>query len=71
MGSSNEEYNDCKSCKYISIDGDDYSTWGFANIWHECTVTSYDNLSSFPFIKTKCKKYKQKQNKNGSIKKTI
>ena len=59
MGASN--IKSCKNCKYISVEGDDYSNWGYFNEFYVCDITNYYNLKSFPFVNTKCKKYKKNE----------
>lgn len=58
----------CKECKHCTIDGDDFSNWGYLSWWQSCEKTSYDNLKSFPFKNTKCKKYENNLNQKSNEK---
>ena len=46
----------CRECKFISPE-DDGNPPDARYFWYECTTTGYDNLKSFPFQNTKCRKF--------------
>lgn len=56
----NKTTKSCLNCinlnKYYE---DDFYQWIHVASY-ECKVTTFDNLSTFPFKKTKCKKHKTK-----------
>lgn len=48
-------YHNCRKCRNLFRDGEGWELPQF-DYWY-CRATSYGNLKSFPFDKTKCSKF--------------
>lgn len=50
------ETHNCRNCKHFFRDNEGGGIEARV-FWNSCNVTNFENLLSFPFEKTKCKKF--------------
>lgn len=52
--------NECRKCKHLKFEEDGIPGESIY-FWYECDKTQYHNLKTFPFKKTKCQKFEERQ----------